>query len=72
MWMYDLTARYRAVTSLDLTDLPYWDLDAALRPVFNIAQWAGGWHELGRLDVTEATLRAGHRQFVDQALAALA
>ncbi len=69
--MHELTACYQRIANVDLTDLAYWDLDAALRPVFNIAQWASGWRELGRPDVTEATLRAGHAQFVGQALDAL-
>jgi aminoglycoside phosphotransferase (APT) family kinase protein len=69
--MHELTACYQRTANIDLTDLPYWDLDAALRPVCNIAEWASSWHELGRPDVTEATLREGHRQFVAQALDAL-
>jgi aminoglycoside phosphotransferase (APT) family kinase protein len=53
---------------LDMTDLPYWDLYAALRPVNNISDWAGGWAELGRPDITSPVLRAAHREFADQAM----
>ena len=62
---------YRSLTEFDLKDLPLWDLDAALRPSFNIGEWAAAWPELGRPDITEATMRAGHAQFVDRAFAAL-
>ena len=67
--MREFTKCYRTESGFDLTDLPYWDLDAALRPVFNIGEWASA--DLDRADVTEATMRAGHRQFVDQAFGAL-
>jgi aminoglycoside phosphotransferase (APT) family kinase protein len=69
--MHEFTNDYRTESGFDLTDLPYWDLDAALRPVFNIGEWAAGWPGFGRPDVTEATMRAGHRQFVNQAFDAL-
>jgi aminoglycoside phosphotransferase (APT) family kinase protein len=44
----------------DFTDLPYWDLYAALRPAFRISDWAKG-------DVEQETMRQGHRLFVGQA-----
>jgi aminoglycoside phosphotransferase (APT) family kinase protein len=77
LWAFGLepmrvfTQRYATLSGFDLADLPYWDLDAALRPVFNLDEWAAGWPELGRPDVTEATMRAGHRTFVDLAFDAL-
>ena len=70
--MDEFTRHYLSLVPLEIADLPYWDLDAALRPVFNIGDWAAGWPDFGRPDITEATLRAGHAQFVDQALAKLA
>ena len=66
-----LTRAYRASVEVDIAALPYWDLDAALRPAFNLAQWASGWPEAGRPDVTAARLRAGHADFVGRALTAL-
>lgn len=69
--MHEFTRAYRSMTNFDLRDLPFWDLDAALRPSFNIDEWAAAWPELGRPDITEATMRVGHAQFVDQAFAAL-
>ena len=69
--MQAFTQRYATLSGFDLADLPYWDLDAALRPVFNLGDWAAGWPELGRPDVTYATMRAGHRTFVDLAFDAL-
>lgn len=65
------TDAYRSATKVDLADLPLWDLDAALRPSFNIGEWAAAWPELGRPDITEATMRAGHALFVERASAAL-
>lgn len=60
------TRCYRTLTAVDFSHLPYWDLYAALRPAHRIDQWAGGWPELGRNDITEATMRAGHQWFVAQ------
>jgi aminoglycoside phosphotransferase (APT) family kinase protein len=66
--MHEFTRQYRSLMPhVDYTHLPYWDLRAALRPVFQIANWAAGWHEFGRSDVTEHTMREGHRQFIMQA-----
>jgi aminoglycoside phosphotransferase (APT) family kinase protein len=63
--------RYQEVTHFEddfaLHQLPYWDLVAALRPASRLAVWAEGWPELGRPDITEATMRQAHRWFVDQA-----
>jgi aminoglycoside phosphotransferase (APT) family kinase protein len=60
--MDDFTRRYESmVTSTDFTDLPYWDLWAALRFGGHMAQWG--------LDAeTELAMRAGHESFVAQAL----
>ena len=49
-----------STTTLDFTNLPYWDLCAALRPAFKIAEWAGD-------AATEAKMRQGHKLFVIQA-----
>jgi aminoglycoside phosphotransferase (APT) family kinase protein len=59
--MRHFTAVYRSLTDLDFTALPYWDLWAALRPASKLSAWAGH-------DAREATMRAGHRFFVAQAL----
>jgi len=69
--MHAFTARYQSVTGVDLGSLPYWDLLAALRPISNIAEWADAWNALGRPDITEASMRDGHRRFVSQAFAKL-
>jgi aminoglycoside phosphotransferase (APT) family kinase protein len=71
--MEQLTRAYAvAQPQVDLADLPYWDLYASLRPVYDIALWAGGWSDLGRPDITEAVMRAAHREFVAQAFERLA
>jgi aminoglycoside phosphotransferase (APT) family kinase protein len=63
--MDDFTRRYvEHAASVDLTDLPYWDLWADLRLAGRIAEWG--------LDVaSEKEMRAGHEAFVEQALANL-
>ena len=63
--MHSFTYHYELMMSIDCTDLPYWDLCAALRPAFKIAGWAGD-------DATERRMRAGHRLFVTQAFEKLA
>jgi aminoglycoside phosphotransferase (APT) family kinase protein len=65
--MHDFTTRYRAMSAVDFGNLPYWDLYAALRPASKIGDWAEGWPELGRPDITEETMRDGHRRFIAQA-----
>ncbi len=69
--MEAFTSHYRAVSQIEATTLPYWDLCAALRAPTDIAEWADGWPELGRDDITEATMRDGHGWFIAQALAKL-
>jgi aminoglycoside phosphotransferase (APT) family kinase protein len=63
----DFTQRYRSLVTFDFSQLAYWDLCAALRPASRIAEWAEGWPELGRSDITEATMRSAHKWFVNQA-----
>ncbi len=62
--MHSFTHNYQSMTKLDFTNLPYWDLCAALRPAFQIATWAGD-------AVTEKAMRAGHSLFVTQAFGQL-
>ncbi|MBC8076623.1 MAG: phosphotransferase [Chloroflexales bacterium] len=60
------TQQYRSLTpGVDWTDLAYWDLCADLRLAGRIGEW-------GLDEASEATMRARHRWFVDQAFAALA
>ncbi|HLX57170.1 MAG TPA: phosphotransferase [Ktedonobacteraceae bacterium] len=58
--MQSFTHQYQSMTTIDFTNLPYWDLCAALRPVAQIAQW-------GLDDTTEKTMRERHGWFVIQA-----
>lgn len=58
--MHRFTRDYQSMASIDLTNLPYWDLCAALRPISQIAGW-------GLDDLTEKTMREGHRWFTGQA-----
>ncbi|MFF0831342.1 phosphotransferase family protein [Brevibacillus sp. NPDC003359] len=59
--MNDFTLHYQAtMTKLDYTDLPYWDLCAALRPASNLSAW-------GLDENTERIMRERHSLFVRQA-----
>lgn len=58
--MHDFTRHYLSLAALDDFSLPYWDLCAALRPAFRLAEWAGD-------AATEQRMRAGHRRFITQA-----
>jgi aminoglycoside phosphotransferase (APT) family kinase protein len=66
--MHEFTEAYRSLTTIDFSNLPYWDLCTALRPMGHIGEWAGVYPALGRADITEQTMRADHRLFVEQAL----
>jgi aminoglycoside phosphotransferase (APT) family kinase protein len=59
--MNDFTDHYRsAMRSVDFTDLPYWDLCAALRAASNISEW-------GLDESTGKRFRERHRLFLTQA-----
>ena len=75
--MHDFTEHYRragagrgGASSLEWSTLPHWDLWAALRPMSRLARWAPAYATaaLRRPDVTELSMREGHRRFVEQAL----
>ena len=62
--MQRFTSRYVSLTSLDLNDLPYWELGATLGPITGMPNWG--------LDADElATMRAGLADFIAQAFKAL-
>ena len=65
--MNEFTRTYQANSSIDMHHLPYWDLYAALRAASGISDWAEGWEELGRADITEQSIRDAHSWFVRQA-----
>lgn len=72
--MAAFTRRYQEEAGLDAgryAQLPYWDLLAALRPAARIDEWAAGWPQLGRADVTAVSMRAAHEWFVMQAFGAI-
>ena len=62
------TARYLDLRPLDLTDLPYWDLRAALRPMENLEEWASAYAALGRPDVPYEHMRDVLLEFIEGAL----
>lgn len=59
--MNDFTRQYKSkMTILDFTNLPYWDLCAALRPIAMIPNW-------GLDESTKKRMRERHSLFVSQA-----
>ena len=58
--MQSFTHYYQSLTAIDFTNLPYWDLYAALRPISQIAEW-------GLDNSTEQLMRKKHRWFITQA-----
>ena len=58
--MQHFTHQYQSMTTIDFTNLPYWDLCAALRSDSQIAEW-------GLDDMTQKSMHDGHRWFVAQA-----
>lgn len=69
--MNEFTRSYKTMSSLDFSALPYWDLYAAQRAAPAIADWAAGWPQLGRPDLTEKAIREAHHWFIKQAVEAL-
>ncbi len=62
--MQHFTHQYRSMATIDVTNLPYWDLCAALRQVPKISEW-------GLDGITEKAMREGLRFFIAQAFAKL-
>jgi aminoglycoside phosphotransferase (APT) family kinase protein len=62
--MQGFTDYYRAMLPLDVTNLPHWDLVAALRPAHNLLTW-------GLEPTIEQRMLEAHRWFVARALEAL-
>lgn len=58
--MQRFTHFYQSMASIDFTNLPYWDLSAALRRISQISEW-----DLD--DITEKAMLEKHRWFVAQA-----
>lgn len=63
--MIAFTTEYASRTAVDLEDLPYWEICAALDPMQNLSEW-------GYDPVTEATMRRKLDAFVERALGGLA
>lgn len=60
--MNEFTNQYKSLMpTIDFTNLPYWDLCAALRPASNISNW-------GLDAATEKKMRERHKLFLKQAL----
>jgi aminoglycoside phosphotransferase (APT) family kinase protein len=62
--MHCFTQHYQSLATIDFTNLPYWDLYAALRPAAKLSAWG--------LDAnTEKAMREGHRLFVERVFATI-
>ncbi len=66
--MESFTRTYLTQSQIDASNLPVYDLFAALRPAGRLGEWARGWRELGRQDICEQDLLECHKEFRDQAL----
>ncbi|MBE7554261.1 MAG: phosphotransferase family protein [Anaerolineales bacterium] len=70
--MDSFTHRYQSLIDIDYTNLPYWDLAAALRLVrlagADLDAWAAFFPPFGRPDITAQTIREHYRFFITQAL----
>jgi aminoglycoside phosphotransferase (APT) family kinase protein len=62
--MHGFTEHYRSLAAIDFTNLPVWDLFAALRPALKIDEWADD-------AIAAQRMRERHRLFVEQAFEAL-
>jgi aminoglycoside phosphotransferase (APT) family kinase protein len=66
--MQDFTHHYQSIMmATNFAHLPYWDLYAAWGCTSKISEWAAGWPEFGRDDVTEKTMREALIFFISQA-----
>jgi len=69
--MRSFTEHYTALMAIDYTNLPHWDLYAALRLIrlagADLAEWAAFFLPFGRHDITEQTIREHFRFFITQA-----
>jgi aminoglycoside phosphotransferase (APT) family kinase protein len=83
LWIFGIdalnafTQQYTSIMmDIDYTNLPYWDLCAALRLVrlagADLAGWAAFFPPFGRDDITEQTIRSQYRFFINQAFEKLA
>ena len=69
--MNTFTTHYQSLMVLDYTNLPYWDLCAALRLVClagsDLAGWVAYFRPFGRDDITVQSLKEDYLYFVNQA-----
>ncbi|MCX6048048.1 MAG: phosphotransferase, partial [Chloroflexi bacterium] len=82
LWIFGIDAfhafthHYQSMMAIDYTNLPYWDLYAALRLIrlagADLAGWAAFFPPFGRPDITEQTIREHYQFFITQAFEKLA
>jgi aminoglycoside phosphotransferase (APT) family kinase protein len=70
LWAFDadamerFTQHYQSLTTIDIANLPIWDLFAALKPASKLSEWAAD-------QIAEQRMRERHRLFVEQAFTKL-
>jgi aminoglycoside phosphotransferase (APT) family kinase protein len=73
--MHAFTHYYKSMMTINYTNLPYWDLCAALRFIRwtggNLAEVAAYFAPFGRTDISAETIRDHYRYFIRQAFEAL-
>ncbi len=73
--MDSFTTHYKSLMAIDYTDLPYWDLWAALRlgrkVGTTLTECASFFTPLGRADITEKTIRESYNFFITRVLGSL-
>lgn len=74
--MRSYAQHYESLIDIDCTDLPYWDLCAALRLArlvgSDLTRWVAFFRPFGRSDITKQSFREHFQFFVTQALEKLA
>lgn len=71
--MHRFTNEYLLRVNVDASELPWWDLVAALRPMSNLERWASAYAAppISRPDITSSTMQCNTRWFIERAATAL-
>jgi aminoglycoside phosphotransferase (APT) family kinase protein len=71
--MNRFTTEYLSRSRVDGSELPWWDLVAALRPMSNLERWASAYAEppISRPDITRSTMQRDTLWFIERAAQAL-
>ena len=70
-YVHEFTDAYLADNPIDLSDLPFWDLQASLRPGIKVHYWPASYAALDRADINLETMIRDQNLFVESALTAI-